>query len=157
MRWARLYLYALWLPLVLIAVISIGEAILKNFWWHQMSRATGYFLLSGMMCGIQYLLFAAFATWRFHRMDARFLSRLSWVMPVMFFPLCFVGIWVFFQWAEMHANRAQYYTTQEEQDSILNSSIMLGTYCVFGSYLYVSIVHLVGWFLDKCGLMEERS
>lgn len=152
---AHLFLFGLWLPLMVIAIVSIGEALLKQLWWHEMSRATGYLLLGGMMGGIQYLLFAAVVTLKFHRMDADFLARLSWVMPIMFFPICFVGLWVFFQLAELAANREQYFTAQTIQDSILATSVRFAAYGVAGSYLYVACIHGLGKLLKWLGLMRE--
>lgn len=153
----NLYLFALWLPLIVLAIISIGEAYLKHFWWHQMSRATGYYLLGGMLVGIQYLLFAAMITWWFHKMPASFLRKLSWMLPVMFFPICFVGLWVFFQFAEMQANDLEYYTTDENQENILRTAIRLGVYSVIGSYAYVLAVHAFEGLLQVLGLLLPES
>lgn len=153
----HLYLFGLWLPVLVLAIISVGEAILKNFWWHEMSRATGYFLLGGMMGGIQYLLFAAAVTWRFHRMETQFLSRISWVMPIMFFPVCFVGLFCFFQLAEVLANKDNYYTDQAQQQGILGASVRLGTITVACTYVYVACIHALGFLLEKCGLMRDEE
>lgn len=152
----HLYLLSLWLPLMLLVVISISEAILKNFWWHQMSPALGYFLLSGMMGGLQYLLFAAGITWRFARMDIDFLNRMSWVLPIMFFPVCFMGLWVFFQLAEMQALRADIHNNERAQQDILAFCIRLGMYSVAGGYLYVGITHLLASLLIRAGFMQEE-
>jgi hypothetical protein len=149
----NLYLFALWLPLIVLAIVSIGEAYLQHYWWHQMSRATGYFLLGGILVGTQYLLFAALITWWFCHMRAGFLKNLSWMLPIMFFPICFCGLWVFFQFAEMQANDLAYYSTQENQDNILRMSIKLGVYSVICSYAYVFMVHMFEHSLQFFGLL----
>lgn len=148
------YLFTLWLPLIVLSIVSIGEALLTTFWWHQMSRATGYLILAGMMGGIQYLLFAGWVTWKFIAMPADFLAKLSMVLPLMFFPICFVGLWVFFQFAEASANAEHYYTDITVQDSIMAASVKLGVFGVAGCYLYVSGVHFLGWVLEQLRLMR---
>ncbi len=156
MKRRNLYLLALWLPLMLVVLISVGEASLEHFWWHSMSTATGYFLLSGMMGGIQYLLFAAAITWRFATMDVDFLTRISWVVPLMFFPICFVGLFIFFQLAEMHAHHEQALATERVQQDMLAFCIRLGMYSVLGGYVYVGIMHLLAGLLSRLDLLEEE-
>ncbi|NBO17735.1 MAG: hypothetical protein EBV03_00625 [Proteobacteria bacterium] len=151
------YLFALWLPLIVLSIVSIGEALLATFWWHQMSRATGYLILAGMMGGIQYLLFAGFITWKFHGMSSDFLAKLSMVLPLMFFPVCFFGLWVFFQSAELSANKEDYYTDVTVQDSIMAASVKLGVYFVAGCYFYVACVHILGWVLEQLRLIRADA
>lgn len=157
MTYRHLYVFALWLPLMLLVLISVGEAMLKQFGWHEMSSATGYFILSGVMGGIQYLLFAAAITWRFASMDEDFLRRVSWAMPMIFFPICFVGLWVFFQLAHKHAIQEQVLSVEHVQQDILAFCIRLGVYSVLGGYVYVGCTHGLAWALNKCGLMEDSE
>ncbi|MBY0406349.1 MAG: hypothetical protein K2Q01_01555 [Rickettsiales bacterium] len=152
----HLYVIALWLPLLLVVFVSVGETFLEKFWWHEMSSATGYFLLSGMMGGIQYLLFAAAITWRFAGMDEDFLTRISWVMPIMFFPLCIVGLWVFFQLADLSARHDPVYNLEHPKQDLLPFCLKLGMYCVGGCYAYVAAMHLLARTLWRYGILKDE-
>ena len=153
----NLYVFALWFPLMLLVAISIGEALLKKAGWHQMSPAAGYLLLSGAMGGIQYLLFAAAITWRFARMDVDFLQRLSWVLPIMFFPLCILGLWVFFETSLMHNRQALTADPKQVQQDMLAFCIRLGMYSGAAGYAYVAFTHALVRGLSSMGLLLEEK
>ncbi len=155
MKLRRFYAFALWLPLILLVAVSIGEAALRQLMAHEMSAATGYVLLFGVMGGIQYLLFTAAVTWRFARMDEAFLKRISWVMPIMFFPVCIVGLWIFFEVALLHASQALTVSPERGQQDVLAFCIRLGMYAVLVGYAYVVCVHASARGLRHMGLLEE--
>lgn len=148
------YVLCLWFPLILLVVISLGEGILRRFWWHEMTYTSSYILLSGVIGGIQYLLFAAALTLGFAGKPRDVIYRMSWVLPLMFFPVCFVGLWMFQQHAEMHA-LAQAYITDRTQQDILGFCIRLSMYAVGVGYVYVAGSHGLIWLLSRFGLVKE--
>jgi hypothetical protein len=154
MKRKHFYLFALWLPLVSLVLISLGESLLRRYDWHY-SEMSVFVLLSGTMGAIQYLLFAAAVTWRFARVDAEFMKRLSWVMPVMFFPVCTIGLWIFLMAISINASSEQVRTHFVTADTIHSFCILFGMYTMMAAYLYVGMIHAIMFLLNKLQLLED--
>lgn len=154
MKRRHFYLFALWLPLVSLVFISLGESVLSHYSWHY-SDVSVFVLLAGTMGAIQYLLFAAAVTWRFARADTRFLRRLAWVMPIMFFPVCTVGLWLFLIALSVNASTEQVRLHFVTADTIHTFCILFGMYTMMAGYVYVCMIQAIQFGLTKMHLLED--
>ncbi len=149
------YTMGLWLPVSWPVIISLGEAFLHAFTWHQMSRVSGLILISGLFGGIQYVLFAALVSFRFAHKEMDAIDRSKWLMPMIFAPICSGGLWLFIKAISIKASQLQVRTAEIAPIDPMSVVWNIFIFVLAIGYCYLIVLHALLFILDKIGFLED--
>jgi hypothetical protein len=97
-------------------------------------QSFSFLLLTGLMLsGIQYLIFIGFLMWFYKDRDTVFWGRLSFLLPVVFVPVCALGLFLYNP-----------------------GTLFLAFFAIPYGYLYVLIAHLLTLLLLRLGKLPRE-
>ncbi len=147
------YLFALWLPLIVPAIIFI-------IYRHDTNTGIAtnilpiFFYASVIFGGVQYLGFILWATYRYHKSSAEELEEFFYKAPVQFIPICASGILIFFIVVDL----LKYHSLTSLVFSISSNivpAIMISALAVPYGYFYIALTHVLKFFLIEFYLIKE--
>lgn len=142
------YLLALWFPLIVPLLVYVAGGTLSNFSHHGEMTLSQLILLSGAFGGGQYFLFiVALIPW-LARKDARFISRFTWWLPVIFTPVCGALGWLFF--AVVDGTEVA-----NSMGGIGEMAWFFGAFCLGVGYGYVLLTHLLAFVLCRLNIIRD--
>ncbi len=145
------YLCGLWLPVIIPAAILGVDIFLYNT-----ISVLGYFLLASMFVGgIQYLFFALWATYRYHKSSTEELEKFILKSPVRFIPVCALGVLIFFMIGDIINYSSNY--ALFNLGSLLISSLGVSLFSVPYGYFYIGITYATGFLLKKLNLIKTDA
>lgn len=146
------YLFALWLPFILPAIIiGIDEIIM-----HKISGLGWVFLISVIFGGVQYLGFALWAFYRYYKSSVKELERFFLKAPLHFIPICALGILILFIIQDISRYNLlieipEYYSNLSRY---IISSALISLFVIPYGYFYLSLTHIFKFVLKKLNIIK---
>ncbi len=110
----------------------------------------GVILMGMVWAGMQYLLFASWVLKKYRKQGAQRLAKLSWRLPVMFFAVWAVSIFIIAAvYSLINPN------FQNDFWMAFLVCVVGGFYLFFVSYSYVLFVHSLTWLVRRIGWIAD--
>lgn len=145
------YLFALWLPLIIPAIIYITDP-------HEANRGIGdnilpaLFYASAIVGGAQYLVFALWTSYRYHKSSADELEDFFYKAPVQFVPICAAGVLLFFIIGDLNSSHPSF---PYGLGNILIGSFIISLPAIPYGYFYVFLTIVLKSLLTGLDIVKE--
>ena len=157
------YFFALWLPIIVPAIFYIIPIIIPDISyienWKMIENDVSslppfilYSFLSAFCGGVQYVMFAFWASFHYRNATARELSKFSLKAPFLFTPICWMGVFIF------SINYIFFIKDRNTFDIFFDSSqfaLLISLFSIPIGYFYVALAHGLGFILNKLGVIKE--
>lgn len=148
------YLFSLWLPLLLpimLLLISLVFAMLPGQGENGMGWTFSiaiFLIFAAAFGGVQYIAFALCVAYWARGKEAWELSKVSWVLPVLFAPVCALGLFIY-----VVASNDSVKTLYDAVRMVMGFSAVS---ILFG-YFYVLLIHGLTWALARVGFIKDPA
>lgn len=135
------YSLALWFPFIIPLLIVPILALLDL---PKSLEVYGYLIIgSGVLVGVQYLLFATIIKSWWFKKDRNFIRLHSFLLPVYFLPISVLSLTVLFMLLDGHIREVAKYM------------LMFTKFTLLIGYGYVVFAHVMGFTLKKLKLIHD--
>lgn len=150
------YLFSLWLPLIVPLILYIFGMLFK--WLQLWLKFTPpniegiigdilvFILFSTLFGGVQYIIFGITVALWFKYKNARYIGRASWTLPLLFAPICVLGLWLV-----LGDDRG----TWDGYSGILGIAVVFGKFSLIIGYVYVLLAHAFAFIFSRIGFIKD--